>query len=99
MPTYTRSRTFIRDYRRLTQDQQSRLRAALEQFIADLEAMEAGERYRFHPSLRVKRVRGSRGLYEMTWDYDGRATFSWGDSPVRGKLHIVWHRCGDHSIL
>ena len=49
--------------------------------------------------LRVKRVRGVTGPYEMTRAPDGRATFSWGHPLRTGTRHVVWHRCGDHSIL
>ena len=66
----------MRDYGRLTGTHQNRFNAALAQFIADLQSMEAGEQYWFRPGLRVKRVRGVPGLYEMTWAPDGRATFS-----------------------
>ena len=99
MPTYEWSQAFARDFRRLTQHQQNKFRAVLQQFIADLIEIEAGRRYWFRPSLRVKQIQGTRGLYEMTWDYDRRATFSWGDSRRSGLLHVAWHRCGDHSIL
>ena len=99
MPTHEETPTFLRDYGRLTNTQEKRLEAALSQFIADLRAIEAGEQAWFRPGLRVKRVRGVTGLYEMTWAPDGRATFSW-DQPLRiGTRHVVWHRCGDHSIL
>ena len=99
MPTHEESPAFLRDYGRLTGTQQARFDVALAQFIADLRAMEAGERFGFRPGLRIKRVRGAPGLYELTWAPDGRATFSWGESRAPGIRHIVWHRCGDHSIL
>ena len=99
MPTHEETPTFLRDYGRLTNTQEKRLEAALSQFIADLRAIEAGEQAWFRPGLRVKRVRGVAGLYEMTWAPDGRATFSWGQPLRVGTRHVVWHRCGDHSIL
>ena len=81
MPTHEETPTFLRDYGRLTNTQEKRLEAALSQFIADLRAIEAGEQAWFRPGLRVKRVRGVAGLYEMTWAPDGRATFSMGPTP------------------
>ena len=43
----------------------------------------------FRPGLRVKRVRGATGLYEMTWAPDGRATFSWGQPLTIGTRHVL----------
>ena len=99
MPTHDETKTFLRDYRRLTSAQRTRFHKALAYFIADLQAMETGGRSWFRPSLRVKSVRGIPGLYEMSWAPDGRATFSWGDPGPDGQLHVQWHRCGTHSIL
>lgn len=99
MPTHEESEAFLRDLYRLTPAQQKRFRVALGRFIDDLREIESGQKTWFRPGLRVKRVRGTWGLYEMTWAPDGRATFSWGDAAVRGLVHVQWHRCGDHSIL
>lgn len=99
MPTHEETSAFWRDWRRLTPQQQTRFREALRRFIEDLWAMEAGEQPWFRRGLRVKTVRGAPGLYEMSWAPDGRAMFSL-ESPEVGRLmHIVWHRCGDHSVL
>lgn len=49
MPTHEESPAFVRDYGRLTDTQQDRFGVALGQFIADLRAIEAGERYWFRP--------------------------------------------------
>ena len=66
----------------------------------------ACERYRHDPaapwprSLRVKRVQGMPGVWEMTWSFagpDGRATFEWIE--VDGELAIRWRRIGGHDIL
>ena len=66
-----------------------------EKFIADLAAPETG----FHPSLRVKRMQGHRGIWEMSWAPDGRATFQYGDEVHPGQAHIIWRRVGTHSIF
>lgn len=66
----------------------------------------ACERYRKDPAvpwprgLRVKRVQGMPGVWEMTWSFtgpDGRATFEWID--VDGELAIRWRRIGGHDIF
>ena len=99
MPTHHESGPFQRDWDRLTKSQQSRLQSAVDRLVADLRDMEAGRRSRFRPGLRLKGVRGSPGVFEMTWAPDGRATFSWGDEIVPGQRHVIWRRCGDHEIL
>ncbi len=99
MPTFEVSEAFRRDVASLTSGQYARFQVAVRRFIEDLRAMEAGEQVGFRPGLRVKRVLGTSGLYEMTWSPDGRATFSWGEPIIRGTKHIEWVRCGDHSIL
>ena len=99
MPTHDETRAFIRDYERLTRQQQDRFDHRREEFIEDLLAMEKDPRKRFRASLRVKRVQGQSGLFEMTWAADGRAIFSMGRPVIEGKRHIVWHRVGGHSIL
>jgi hypothetical protein len=50
--------------------------------------------------LRVKSMRGARGVMEMTWSFtspDGRATFEWVE--IDGEKAIRWRRVGDHSIF
>ena len=53
----------------------------------------------FDPSLRVKRVQGYPGVWEMTWAADGRATFEYGGEIQPGEAHIVWRRIGTHSVF
>ncbi len=94
MPTFAKLRRFVRDYEHLTLDQQRRFRDAVRQFVDDLR--EGGG---FHPRLRVKRVQGTAGVWEMTWAPDGRATFSYGDEIIAGEPHIIWRRVGTHDIF
>jgi len=35
----------------------------------------------------------------MTWDNDGRATFSYGEERVPGEPHVIWRRIGTHAIF
>lgn len=63
MPTREVLASFWRDWDRLSPKQQREFRAAVAQFIADF--AEGGQG--FHPSLRVKRVQGSPGVWEMSW--------------------------------
>lgn len=95
MPTREILASFWRDWDRLNSKQQREFRTAVAQFIADLAESKQG----FHPNLRVKRVQGHLGVWEMTWAYDGRATFQYGDEVKSGEPHIIWRRIGTHSIF
>lgn len=95
MPTYEYPEAFFREFRRLPADQQRRFRAAVAELVIAL-----GHRPpRFPSRLRVKRVQGQRGVWELTFAPDGRATFEYGDEVTPGEAHVVWRRVGDHSIL
>lgn len=99
MPTHDETSAFIRDYENLTQQQRDRFDGKRQEFIEDLLTMERDPRKGFRAALRVKKVQGASGVFEMTWAPDGRAMFSMGSPVVQGKRHIVWHRVGGHSIL
>ncbi len=51
-------------------------------------------------TLRVRRVEGTPGVWEMTWSFagpDGRATFEW--VAIDGEPAVRWRRIGGHSIF
>lgn len=54
---------------------------------------------RFDPRLRLKRVAGRSGVWEMTWAPDGRATFEYGPEQRSEQPHIIWRRVGTHDIF
>lgn len=94
MPTFEKTVRFENDYRRLTPQQREHAHDAVRSFVADL-----SNGQRFRPNLRVKRVQGRNGVFEMTWEAaDGRATFEYGESKADGEPHIVWRRIGTHDI-
>lgn len=82
MPTLEVLAAFLRDWERLTPQQQRAFRQAVAQFIADL----ADGGHGFRPSLRVKRLRGHPRVWEMTWAPDDRATFEYGE---RDRLQFI----------
>jgi hypothetical protein len=94
VPTYTRLPAFDADWKALSHDDRGRFRAAIAAFVEDL-----GGGHGFRPGLRVKGVRGRRGVFDMTWAPDGRATFSYGASLQEGEPHVIWRRIGTHSIF
>jgi hypothetical protein len=56
------------------------------------------QRRRFRAGLRVKPVRGTRDILEMTWADDGKATWQYGDEVVPGQPHIICRRIGSHDV-
>ena len=93
MPTYVRTESFKRDHAALTPAQKAAFREAVTHFIQDLPTG------RFRKGLRVKGVKGARGIYEMTWAGDGRATFRYGEPKIEGEPHVIWRRIGTHDIF
>lgn len=98
---YERPASFKRDYRGLSESERAEFRrVVVEHFVPALE-LHAGEPGRPWPrSLRVKGVRGARGVWEMTWSFtdpDGRATWEW--TSVDGEPAIRWRRVGSHAIF
>jgi hypothetical protein len=50
--------------------------------------------------MRVKKIEGADGIWEMTWswrDPDGRATWEW--RTLDGESAIRWRRVGTHDIF
>ena len=92
-PTYERTRRVQRDLQRLTRTQRDDFKAARRLFV---EGLREGH---FHPSLRVKRVQSARGVWEMSWAPDGRATFEYGAELHPGEPHVIWRRVGTHRVL
>lgn len=69
-PTYGLSSSFAREFARLSREQRRAFRAAVEKLIDAL-----GERREPPRSLRIKRVQGTKDVWEMSYSGDGRATF------------------------
>ncbi|HEX6817140.1 MAG TPA: hypothetical protein VF120_02100 [Ktedonobacterales bacterium] len=94
MPTHDEWTQFLREWAKLTPQQQTLFLAAVEEMVEDLRIHGP-----FRPSLRVKGVKRSPGVFEMTWAPDGRATFHYGSPVIPGEAHIIWRRIGGHDIL
>ncbi|MFG2097183.1 hypothetical protein [Streptomyces sp. NPDC048612] len=94
MPTFETLPRFTTDLQRLTPEQRHAFRVAVTAFVDDLRT--GGP---FRAGLRIKGVRRASGIFELTWEGNGRATWQYGPEIVRGEQHIVWRRIGTHSIL
>lgn len=93
MPTHAERQRFLHEYKRLTREQREAFLAAVGLFVAGLGT------HKFDPKLRIKRVQGQRGVWELTWAPDGRATFEYGGQIRAGDPHIIWRRIGTHDIF
>ena len=98
---YQTTPAFEADWRRLSDDERARFRSVVRE---DFHA--ACERYRADPAtpwpraLRVRRIEGAPGVWEMTWSFagpDGRATFEW--VRIGDELALRWRRIGGHAIF
>lgn len=94
MPTHDELDSFWHDWARLSAERKDAFLVAVAKMVDD---MRAGRGFR--KGLRVKGVQGHSGVYEMTWQDDGRATFEYGQSPHPGDTHIIWRHVGAHDIL
>lgn len=73
MPTFETPR-FTTDLQHLTPAQRRRFRrVVLGAFLPDLRSPGC----QFRPGLRIKGVRRASGAFELAWDGDGRATWSY----------------------
>jgi mRNA-degrading endonuclease YafQ of YafQ-DinJ toxin-antitoxin module len=94
MPTFETTQRFDRDLRKLTRDQRHQFRNVIAaEFIPGLKAQQ------FPPRLRVKRVRSTAKVWQMSWAPDGRATFQYGAEQQPGEAHVIWRRIGTHDVF
>lgn len=93
-PTYELPSGFGREFARMPREQRRAFQAAIKKLV---EAMRKGD----EPpnSLRVKRVQGTKDIWEMSYSGDGRATFRYGAEVKPGETHVEWLRVGGHEIL
>lgn len=94
MPTYGQTDRFKKDHAALSTEDKKRFNAAIARFVEDLKAKRG-----FRKGLRVKRVKGAQGIFEMSWADDGRATFEYGEEQIEGEPHVIWRRVGTHDVF
>lgn len=93
-PTYELGTGFAREFARLSREQDRAFRKAVAKLIDALRDDEQPPN-----SLRIKRVRGTKDIWEMSFSGDGRATFRYGTEAKPGETHVQWLRIGGHEIL
>lgn len=97
---FERTPRFDSDYVNLPREHQQLFRASVPDFHATAEEYVASSgRAPWPKSLRVRRMAGAPGIWEMAWSFsspDGRATFEFVDRD--GDIRVLWRRIGDHSI-
>jgi len=94
LPTFETPAQFDREFAKLTATQQEAFKRAVGVFVADLRAGRS-----FSRGLRVKRLQGKTGVFEMTWASNGRATWQYGPEQQPGEPHVIWRRIGTHDIF
>lgn len=97
MPTFDTTNQFEADLRRLKAEERRSFEAAVQKFVQDLKR---GAGLEFRASLRIRPMKGTHGIYEMTWaGNDGRATFEFGPPRREGERHVIWRRVGGHDVF
>jgi hypothetical protein len=95
LPTFERLARFDREFRRMPRELQQAFLAMLPLFIAALRNSPPT----FPAGLRIKRVQGTEGVWEISFAPDGRATFAYGAEVRPGEAHVIWRRVGSHQVL
>lgn len=93
-PTYEARSGFAREFANLPRERRRAFRDAVAKLISAF--AEGREPPR---SLRIKRVQGTKDVWEMSYSGDGRATFRYGSEVRPGEPHVEWLRVGGHEIL
>jgi hypothetical protein len=93
-PTFEVPAGFAREFARLSREQDRAFRQAVGKLVDALREGREPPR-----SLRIKRVQGTKDVWEMSYSGDGRATFRYGTEVRPGETHVEWLRVGGHEIL
>ncbi|MDP4013494.1 MAG: hypothetical protein U0990_06075 [Candidatus Nanopelagicales bacterium] len=92
--------TFSEDWRRLSNAHREMFLQAIPDFSEARDGFFADPaQFKWPQRLRVSRLQGVHGVWEMTWSFagpDGRATFDF--IQLEGDLVLRWRRIGGHAI-
>jgi hypothetical protein len=92
-PTFDRLTQFKRDYAKLTPGQRQQFRAAAKKAIAPLSTTPPGDIRR----PLVKELDGHSGFWELWFDRDLRAVYTFGQSVRKDQPHVIWCRIGSEN--
>ncbi|HEY7456459.1 MAG TPA: hypothetical protein VH703_04205 [Solirubrobacterales bacterium] len=93
-PTFEVPAGFAREFARLSREQDRAFRQAVRKLVGALKEGREPPR-----SLRIKRIQGTKDVWEMSYSGDGRATFRYGAEVTPGETHVEWLRVGGHDVL
>lgn len=97
---FDKLKKFKTDFDALPVEHRRAFRSAMPLFNAACEAYAANPATLWPANLRVKRMAGHKGIWEMTWSFaqpDGRATFEF--IRIDNELAVRWRRIGRHDIF
>jgi hypothetical protein len=94
-PTFDRLAQFKRDYARLTQPQRRLFHAAVKAFVAPLGTNSTGA----SGQAMVQELRQHPGFFELRFDRDARAIYTFGRALRNGQPHVIWCRVGSDDAL
>jgi hypothetical protein len=94
-PTFDRLAQFKRDYVQLTLRQRDRFRDAVKKFVAPLSTNPPGD----VGEPLVRELREHPGFFELRFDPNTRAIYTFGQAVRRGQPHVIWCRIGSDDAL
>jgi hypothetical protein len=92
-PTFDRLAQFKLDYAKLTPGQRQLFKAAAKKLVAPLSTTPPGDIGR----ALVKKLDGHPGYWELWFDRDLRAVYTFGESVRKDQPHVVWCRIGSED--
>lgn len=101
---YERTPQFDSDFKALRREHRKQFLASVPTFAGACEGYAADPARHVWPvSLRVARMLGATGVWEMTWSFaspDGQATFEFirVGTEAGDEVRLRWRRIGDHGI-
>ncbi len=94
-PTFDRLAQFKRDYAKLTSPQRQLFRAAAKKLVAPLSTTPPGE----PGAPLVRELAEHPGFFELRFDRDNRAIYTFGQAVRTGQPHVIWCRIGSDDEL
>lgn len=94
-PTFDRLAQFKRDYAKLTPSQRQLFRAAAKKLVAPLSTTPPGD----PGEPLVRELKEHPGYFELRFDRNTRAIYTFGQAVRWGQPHVIWCRIGSDDEL